>query len=428
MLVDLDELVMTCSDPRSKAYLKESVQCYKAGAYRASVVACWIAVAFDLVDKIRELAALGDKQAQEQISRFDRIHANNDIPGALAFEKELPAMALGKFEFISHLEHLDLIRLVEDRNRCAHPSQVSETQVFEASAELARLHISNSVRSILSQRATQSKASLSRVMSEMESRYFPTKSTDVYKFLMAGPLGKPTRSLYRNFLHVLVVALTRHEITLNRQKASNSLVAAKKMHPELWQEEFPAVAQKLVAAVLSEEDLATTTDFLIFPKEVNTWSYLSELEQLKFANYISNAPASLLGELEYMLDLPHDHPLYIASKKRVNKATIEELKSTAWLFFIPSEAFLRTLKIYSQSTSFATANEVGKVVRSQVTELYKAGNFLKNVLQVAKDNDQVLKSKEFPNVLKTFAGLESIGLDHVSEMVGAFGISVDGIS
>jgi hypothetical protein len=425
LLADLDELVMTCSDPRSKAYLKESVQCYKAGAYRSSVVACWIAVAFDLVDKIRELAALGDKQAQEQINRFDRIHANNDIPGALAFEKELPAMALNKFEFVSHLEHLDLIRLVEDRNRCAHPSQVSEDQVFEASAELARLHISNSVRSILSQRATQSKASLSRLMGEMESRYFPTKSTDVYKFLMAGPLGKPTKSLYRNFLHVLVIALTRHEITLNRNRASNALVAAKKMHPELWQEVFPAVAQKLVAAVVLEEDLATTTDFLIFPKDVNTWSYLSELDRLKFTNYISNAPASLLGELEYMLDLPHDHPLYVSAKARMDKATLEELKSIAWPFFIPAEAFLRTLKIYSQAKSFAAANEIGKIIRGQMTELYKPERFLKDFLKIAKSNDQILSSNEFPNVLKSFASVKSIGLDQVLELLEELGLSVD---
>ena len=58
MLIDLDELVAECPDPRSRKYIRESVQCYKAGAYRAAVVACWIAVAFDLVDKIRELSDL----------------------------------------------------------------------------------------------------------------------------------------------------------------------------------------------------------------------------------------------------------------------------------------------------------------------------------------------------------------------------------
>lgn len=426
MLVDLDELVMTCFDPRSKIYLKESVQCYKAGAYRASVVACWIAVAFDLVDKIRELAALGDKQAQEHISKFDRIHASNDIPGALAFEKELPTVALKKFEFISHLEYLDLQRLVEDRNRCAHPSQVSESQVFEASAELARLHISNSVKAILSQRATQSKASLARVMSEMQSRYFPTKASDIHKFLMAGPLGKPTTSLYRNFLQVLVLALTRHEVTINRHRASYALVAVKKMHPELWEKEFPAVIQKNVAAVVSDEDLALTSDFMMFPKDVNAWSYLPELEQLKIINYITNFPASIIGELEYMFDFPKEHAFYRAAKKRMDKATFEELKSAEWPFSLPAEAFARTLKLYSRSINFGVANEIGKLLKGQISELEKPINFLGDVIQIALKNDQVSGSNELPNLLKSFASVKSIGAEFVTEKVKSSGLRIEG--
>lgn len=70
MLNDLDELILSCEDPRSRHYIEEAVKCYKAGAYRSSVVACWIAVAFDLVDKIRELSASGDKEAQVEIARF----------------------------------------------------------------------------------------------------------------------------------------------------------------------------------------------------------------------------------------------------------------------------------------------------------------------------------------------------------------------
>jgi hypothetical protein len=62
MLSDLDELILSCEDPRSRQYIEEAVRCYKAGAYRSSVVACWIAVAFDLVDKIKELAAGGDRR------------------------------------------------------------------------------------------------------------------------------------------------------------------------------------------------------------------------------------------------------------------------------------------------------------------------------------------------------------------------------
>ena len=79
MLTDLEELVQTCSDPRSRTYIQEAVNCYKAGAYRSAVVACWIAVAFDLIDKLRTIAATGDKAAGQWIEKFDRARQENDL-------------------------------------------------------------------------------------------------------------------------------------------------------------------------------------------------------------------------------------------------------------------------------------------------------------------------------------------------------------
>lgn len=58
MLQDLDELVLKCRDERARAYIREAVLCFKAGAYRSAIVATWIAVAFDVIDKIPELEAL----------------------------------------------------------------------------------------------------------------------------------------------------------------------------------------------------------------------------------------------------------------------------------------------------------------------------------------------------------------------------------
>lgn len=124
MLVDLDDLVSECPDPRSRKYISEAVQCYKAGAYRSSVVACWIALVFDLVDKIREIGAGGDPAAQQAIAKFDRARQDHDVRASLEFEKGLLVLARDKFEFLSQIEFIDLSRLADDRNRCAHPSQV----------------------------------------------------------------------------------------------------------------------------------------------------------------------------------------------------------------------------------------------------------------------------------------------------------------
>jgi len=428
VLADLDELVLTCSDPRSRAYIKESVQCYKAGAYRSSVVACWIAVAFDLVDKVRELAATGDKSAQEQVARFEKIQNSHDVSGALSFEKELPEMALRKFEFISHLEYQDLVRLVEDRNRCAHPSQVSDSQVFEASAELARLHISNSVRSILSQPATQGKSALERIMQDMDSRYFPAKEDDVYEFFSAGPLSRPKNSLYKNFLQILTKTVTHHEmIGAKRSRAIDALLAMKKMHAVLWEAEFPSVLQKVVESIVDEKDLSITILFMVYQNKLGAWKYLSTVQRMRVSTFVLNAPASLLEQFDGVLDLPADHQLNIAAKERIKRATLVELKSITWLFFIPVEAFGRILYLYGRSESYAEANDIGRVVRGQISELLDPRSQLELVLKIVKENDQVRFSNELIHVLRAFAAESKIGVDFLKERLVDFELEIEGL-
>jgi hypothetical protein len=141
MLADLDELVLRCRDERARSYIAEAVGCYRASAYRSAIVATWIAVCYDIIDKLRELSLAGDKAAEEVLEMLDAARRANDLPRTLKLERELIDLARDRFELISHLEHVDLERLREDRNRCAHPSLISDEVKFSASAELARTHI-----------------------------------------------------------------------------------------------------------------------------------------------------------------------------------------------------------------------------------------------------------------------------------------------
>jgi hypothetical protein len=103
-LADLDELVLKCRDERAKSYIAEAVACYKVGAFRSSVVACWIAVCFDVIDKLRELALAGDAEAEKKIEELKSIRASNDLKCSLEFERTLLEVARDKFELLSHLE------------------------------------------------------------------------------------------------------------------------------------------------------------------------------------------------------------------------------------------------------------------------------------------------------------------------------------
>jgi hypothetical protein len=94
-LSDLDELVLLCRSDGAKMHIQEAILAYKAGAFRASIVSTWIAVVFDFVDKIRELALAGSKNAKNWIDDYERCQLQYEqgnkqsLNRLLAFENEI---------------------------------------------------------------------------------------------------------------------------------------------------------------------------------------------------------------------------------------------------------------------------------------------------------------------------------------------------
>lgn len=410
MLNDLDELILSCEDPRSRQYIEEAVKCSKAGAYRSSVVACWIAVAFDLVDKIRELAAAGDKEAQVEIARFETIQKAHNLPGALAFEKELPLMAKEKFEFISHIEYLDIVRLVEDRNRCAHPSQVSDNQVFSASAELARLHIFNAVSSILSKPASQGKVALERVLNDLDSKFFPSNLEDVVILFEAGPLRRSRESLYNNLLKVLVkTVFGGEEASAKFNKCVLALSAIKIIHPNLWEKFFSDCVKQAIERIRTEDALCDAVVTVVRLEKLGLWNVLPKAEQLRILTFVKNAPHKLFVDLDwfYLVDvLPAE--LISAAEKRITLATFDELDKVDW-FVTPPIVLERLIVIYSTSASFAEANMYGRTLRHVMQDVDPTYKQASEIVRMASRNDQIKHSNELASVLRKLESIEGGG-------------------
>ena len=51
----LEELYLQCRNKASQDNIEEAVNCYKIGAYRACIVATWIALVYDFIEKVNEL-------------------------------------------------------------------------------------------------------------------------------------------------------------------------------------------------------------------------------------------------------------------------------------------------------------------------------------------------------------------------------------
>lgn len=73
-LTDLDELLENVRLSHSKSYIQEAIISYRSGAYRSSIIATWIAICVDIIEKIRELDATNDKAANELNLKLQNIH------------------------------------------------------------------------------------------------------------------------------------------------------------------------------------------------------------------------------------------------------------------------------------------------------------------------------------------------------------------
>lgn len=390
-LADLDELILACRDARAKSFLAEAVGSYKAGALRAAIVATWIAVCFDIIDKLRELSLSGDKEAERQVEELEKTRKSGDITKALKFERNLLELARDRFELISHLEYVDLERLQADRNRCAHPSLVSEEQAYSPSAELVRAHIHAAVSHLLQHPPAQGKYALERMSKEVQSEYFPTDVDAAVVALMSGPFRKPRHSLIRNFVLMLLKRLIQEGVEGKSQvQAAVALRAAIKIHPV---QSSATIREKLSPLFRTVEDsnLKRCTAFL--EKVPDTWQYLEADVRQRLTNFVEELPLEALDSLDFLLVF---EPLREAAEKRVSLASRSDLKDI-FFFDLPTKVADRMIEIFLQARSFDQANELAKKLAIYATDL--SPDHVRSLIIGAQKNQQVLYSLELGGLL-----------------------------
>ena len=349
-LVDLDELVLRCRDKQAKAYVREAVACYKAGAFRTCIVATWIAVVFDILNKLEELDLSGDKQARQRLDQFDNFRKNGDVEGSLRFERDILDIAKNEFELLSPLEHTDLQRLRDDRNRCAHPSMTARGEVYEPSAELARYHLRNAVLCLLQHPPVQGKAAMEQLEREVSSAYFPSNLDDALIAFANGPLARPRDALVRNFVIFLVKSTLLTSLDLGgSRRYMTALKAVRHKHHQLTETTLADRLNDIVARVPDDE----LQRAIYFVSELPaSWEYLRTDMQQKLQRYAELVPEGRLVSLfDQMLAV---EPLRQALERRLQAAKDSSIKELVKLRPC-RELVAPALDLYAQSTDFSQA-------------------------------------------------------------------------
>jgi len=414
-LIDLDELILKCRDDRAKAYIAEAVASYRSGAFRSAIVGTWIAVCFDVIEKLRELALSGDKEAERQVEELEKTRKSGDIAKALRFERELLELARDKFELISHIEFIDLERLQEDRNRCAHPSLISEDQVFAPSAELARAHLHSAVSHLLQHPPVQGKYALDRLVKEIDSEYFPESKDKAKISLASSPLRKPRESLVRNFVAVLIKKLLKEDGQWKyKRRVAAALNATLELHPQGYGAAFSEKLSPLLR-FLEDSELKRIVDF--FRLTTDTWQYVDGDVRQRLENFVSALPSELIEDIDFFLAFA---PLRKQALSRISTATRAELKD-AIFFDLPSEVADRFISIYLESPNYDHANEWAKHLELYASD-FNENQILRIVTNAAK-NDQILHSFELGSLLNILRSRKKISEENFDSLLKANGLS-----
>lgn len=381
---DIEVLALQCRSDNSRLYVEEAIRCYRAGAYRAAIVSTWVAVVFDLMDKIRELSVNGDAVATAEHTRFesylDQIDAGNEqgIRNALEFERTILKTCRDSFQLFDQHQYTDLDRLREDRHRCAHPSFQRLGQPYQPSPEQARLHLRNAVSHVMALPPVQGKAALATLRTLVTSQFFPLDVAKAAIQLRASPLGRPTASLLRGFVDSLVFEFVTKESELfGKVPAAVALSATFSMFPA---EVEPRVRQQLSKAIVAVPDAELAYAVALLTHVTWAWEGLAANAQDKVSNFIKQCTADQV--VQGLHSLNRIPALQETINARISTLTIDEL-AQGLQFRLGEIALPRILELLSGVRNWTSANEVIARLLMPVFELLTADH-IRTIIQMPR--------------------------------------------
>lgn len=285
--VDLDILLTRIRHPQSKVYFLDAIKAYKAGALRGALTSAWVALAYDLIAKYRELSSLGDTAAAAFLQTWDNATNTGDISKLLLLERTILEHATGTTQVLNQIARKHLERLRDDRNLCAHPAFSAEAELFEPSAELVRLHLVNTVDLVLAQEPLQGKAISDLFDVDVQSLGFPMGHARILDYVEQRYLVRVRHQNVRNFATVLAKSLLKGvppQWETLHHKIISSLVAVRDRAPHAW----PEISQVITNLLDNGEPAARARSVAFIACFPDFWQRIQHPTQTALVETVNN--------------------------------------------------------------------------------------------------------------------------------------------
>lgn len=360
-LNDLDELFEKVRNSTSKFYIKEAILSYKSGAYRAAIISTWIAVCTDIIEKIKELALSGDSYAKLEEEKIKKIHVT-DINGMLQYERNILEVASEKLELISHIEKIQLERLKEDRNICAHPLFSKDGYQFNPTPEATRTHITHSILFLLQNIPIRGKFIIERIMELILEPSFPIDEHKAFTLLSSDQyLGKTKESNLRNLVIIILkrILLTRDRITSDMFfKFNSSLSAIERIN---LTEFSRTIKDKLNEILAKSSNNELRRILILISLKPSLLKNIDESNRVRIESLISNLTVKeirIYRILHIQIEDKELNKTIVEKIDSLDDTELEELTNTVTSPFL----LQYIIKQYIESSSFSEAYRIGSTL------------------------------------------------------------------
>lgn len=321
-ITDLEELSLQCRRSIAAPYVREAVKCYNADATRASIVLIWTAVCFDIIQKIDILAHLGNASAAEMARKNEDARLSGNIAHALGFEREILQVAESTLNLISRDERLELDRIRNDRNKCAHPTLVDRAVPFSPSPELARCHIHCAVELLIKHEPIQGKEALARIIADIQSTHFPTEVEGAITWLSSGPLRNPRNSLVNSLVATLIdKSMHTFEFFL-RMNVDAAIGALLVMFPELTRQTIAKVSGSTIRRLPDHQLMRAVITIRRIPF---IWDTLPGDQQQRLISFASTLVSNDLLSIDIVADVAQLRSAAIKSLENYDPSYIHQI-------------------------------------------------------------------------------------------------------
>lgn len=397
-LTDIDSLCLAVRDGESRRLISEAVTAYRGGAFRSAILSTWIAVAYDIIAKARELAAQGEAAPQAFITELDAAIASNDIPKRQSLERQLLDTANVKLQLLAPHEHNALKRLFEDRHLCAHPAFIADDELFQPTPELVRTHLIHALHYLLIHAPLQGKSAVARFEVDLLRASYPTSGPAIGQYLRARYLDRAKDALVVNLIKGILAApfgAEHAKFAGKERQLAMSLHEIAVAKTALYDQSVPSFVASRFDSV-PDELLLKLCPYL--ESDARIWGWTSEPVRIRVKTLLETASLEVLKSTNAFdaFAIPELASMLSARLDAFDEPTlINVISENPRREFIP-----RAIAIYRQALGWRHAEQLGRALMIPLANQFAPEN-IQAMLDAVAENDQIKTASGTSTILET---------------------------